>query len=228
MCGRYTNHTPSYRFSRILGIEGSGVPDLPPRYNISPGSHVLAAREDSDAGPQLVMLRWGLVPFWAKEPSIGNRLINARAETVASKPAFRAAFRHRRALVCADGFYEWAVVAGGKHPHHFRMRDGEPFFFAALWERWDREGPVVESCTLITTTANECVSAVHDRMPVILAQKDYAKWLDPEFRKPDELQAMLAPYPAEAMEGFPVSRAVNRPANDQAQLLEPVQQDADR
>jgi putative SOS response-associated peptidase YedK len=164
---------------------------------------------------ELAWLRWGLVPSWAKDPSIGNRLINARAETVAEKPAFRTALRRRRCLVVADGFYEWQRSGRAKDPYFIRMRDDRPFAFAGLWESW--EGPdhsVLETCTILTTEPNELVRPIHDRMPVILPPEVYACWLDTSIQDPGRLSQLLVAYASEPMEAYCVGSLVNSPAHD--------------
>jgi putative SOS response-associated peptidase YedK len=185
---------------------------------------VAAARLATETGDrEFVLLRWGLVPFWAKDPKIGSRMINARSETVATKPAFRAAFRRRRCLVLADGFYEWQKVQGGKQPHYVRLKDGSPFAFAGLWERWQGESQgMVESCTLLTTEPNDLIRPLHNRMPVILQPQAYSLWLDTETDDAQALQALLRPFPSEGMLAYPVSRWVNSPANDDQRCIEPV------
>jgi putative SOS response-associated peptidase YedK len=172
---------------------------------------------------ELQQLRWGLIPSWAKDSSIGSKLINARSETVAEKPSFRSAFKHRRCLVVADGFYEWQKQQGTKQPFYFRLRDEQPFGFAGLWEKWS--SPTQEeiiSCTILTTTANELLQSIHDRMPVILDPKDYDLWLDPEVQTPQPLQSLLSPYPAAAMTGYPVSKLVNSPKHNSPECIMPV------
>jgi putative SOS response-associated peptidase YedK len=202
------------------------VEPLQPRFNIAPTQAVAAVRrvpESSEPARQLVLLRWGLVPSWAKDPKIGNSLINARAESVAAKPAFRTAFRRRRCLVVADGFYEWQRTGTKKQPYFIRLADDRPFAFAGLWEFW--EGPdhsALESCTLITTSANELMAPIHDRMPVILSPDDYDRWLDPAIQKPDQLQPLLRPYPSGEMLAYPVSTHVNNPRNEDAECIAPA------
>jgi putative SOS response-associated peptidase YedK len=171
----------------------------------------------------LARLRWGLIPSWAKDPAIGNRMINARAETVAEKPAFRAAFRRRRCLVVADGFYEWARGGKPRQPYFIRMHDDRPFAFAGLWESWQGpdEGPV-ESCTLLTTEPNELLEPIHNRMPLILGEDDYDQWLDPALQRPDALQPLLRPLPSDQMTAEKISTYVNSPANDDPRCIEPV------
>src|SRR5262245_35107324 len=175
MCGRFTLATSRAQLADLFRLAGG--PELPLRYNIAPTQPVPVVRAAGD-GRALALARWGLIPRWATDPAIGNRLINARSETVAEKPSFRDAFRKRRCLIPATGFYEWAKTAGGKQPYHFRLLDGRPFAFAGLWERWDRGGEPVESCTILTTAANAVVRPVHERMPVILPAEAFAAWLD--------------------------------------------------
>ncbi len=221
MCGRFTLRTPASVVAAQFGL--FETPSFAPRFNIAPTQPVLAVRcapERSDCLRELALLRWGLVPSWAGDLSIGNRLINARAESVAEKPAFRAALRRRRCLVVADGFYEWQKSAKKKQPYFIHMRDDGPFAFAGLWESW--EGPdhsAIESCTLLTTEANALVEPIHDRMPVILGAKDYGRWLDPAIQKPDELALLLRPYAQEEMEAYPVSSHVNSPANEDPECI---------
>jgi putative SOS response-associated peptidase YedK len=172
---------------------------------------------------EIAMLHWGLIPFWAKDTKIGARLINARSETAAEKPSFRAAFQRRRCLVIADGFYEWQKQNGTKQPFFIHLRDQRPFAFAGLWERW--QGPdadMIESCTLLTTEPNDLLRLVHNRMPVILHPDDYTLWLDPEVGQRDLLQPLLRPFPAQEMGAYPVSRFVNSPDNDTPKCIEPV------
>ncbi|HYT88298.1 MAG TPA: SOS response-associated peptidase, partial [Gemmataceae bacterium] len=168
------------------------------------------------------LLRWGLIPNWADEPALGHGLINARAETVADKPAFRAAFRQRRCLIAADGFYEWQKLERRKQPYYFRLRDGQPFAFAGLWEHWERDDEAVETCTILTTTANELVRPLHERMPVILAPRDFDLWLDPKTPKGPALQEVLRPYPAAEMAGYPVGARVNNAKHDEPSCVLPL------
>jgi len=198
MCGRYVFSMGLYRIAEEFHVEevdgecGTGN-------EISPGGQVVAVvRQDRN---HLVNFRWGLIPSWAKDPSIGRKMFNARAETVAEKPSFRSAFRDRRCLVIAEGFYEWQKLGKAKKPMLIRLKSGRPFGFAGLYETWvSPDGEAVRSCTIITTEANELIRPVHDRMPVILPAKDEAAWLAPENRDLKTLQSMLRPYPAEEME----------------------------
>jgi putative SOS response-associated peptidase YedK len=198
---------------------------LEPRYNVAPTQQVpiiRVLRTNPDTKErQLVPMRWGLIPSWADDPAIGNRMINARAESVSSKPAFRGAFRYRRCLVPADGFYEWRKEGKRKQPLYIRRKDGQPFAFAGLWEEWEREGEVIEFCVIITTEANDLVSEFHDRMPVILNSSNYDLWLDPSVQDPEVLEPLLRPYPSDEMEVYSVSRLVNDPRNEDPKCVEP-------
>lgn len=231
MCGRYALYTPPEAMVRLFGITEMHITDLAPRYNIAPTQDVPIVRvspygEPAEAGSdvrELAVVHWGLVPFWAKDPSIGNRMINARAETVADKPAFRAAFSRRRCLVPADGFFEWRKSAEGKQPWYIHGAANEPMAFAGLWEVWDGKGtePPLASCTIITTRANRFMAPLHERMPVVLEGPDRDAWLDPETPKP-MLQGLLEPHDDLALEAHPVSRKVNSPFNEAPELLNPI------
>ena len=177
MCGRFAFYSPAEATAALFGA--TGTLDVDPRYNIAPTQSIAAIRNREDEGRELVTLRWGLVPFWAKDPAIGNRMINARSETVAEKPSFRAAYRHRRCLVLADGFYEWKREGDVKIPYFISLASGEPFAFAGLWESWTGKetGEVIQSATLITAAANEYLSQVHHRMPVVLQPETAERWL---------------------------------------------------
>jgi putative SOS response-associated peptidase YedK len=216
MCGRFTLRTPLSKLVRQFGV--LDMPELPPRYNIAPTQDVAAVRAVGD-GRELVLLRWGLIPPWADDPRVGNRSINARSETVDTKPAFREAFRQRRCVVVADGFYEWKAGGRAKQPYYIQAADGGAFAFAGLWERWRRGGQRIESCTILTTDANERVAALHDRMPVILAPRDYDLWLDPAVQEPDRLKPLLRPCEDDLLTMYPVSTDVNRPSNDSPECI---------
>ena len=184
-----------------------------PRYNIAPTQQVSVVRDNENHGREWAEMRWGLVPHWAKDLSIGNRLINARCETVAEKPSFRSAIRHRRCIVAASGFYEWKVTSKGKFPHYVTMTDEAPVAFAGIWESWkDAEGVALESCALLTTAANSLMETIHDRMPVILQQSDFEEWLDRSVTDTQKIQRIYQPYPAELMQEWPVSTFVNNPS----------------
>lgn len=222
MCGRFTLRTPAKDVGQLFDVN---VPELEPRYNVAPSQDLPAVRLDGQTGQrEFALLRWGLVPFWADDPKTGYSLINARAETVAQKRSFRAAFRKRRCLILADGFYEWqkpdGKTKGKKQPYFIHMVDDRPFAFAGLWERWKRDGEEVESCTIIVTEANDLVTPFHDRMPVILPPEDYDLWLDGEFADESKLQSMLRPYPSHEMEAYPVAPVVNSPKNDRPECIE--------
>jgi putative SOS response-associated peptidase YedK len=222
MCGRFTRITPIPILAQQF-LFPDMAPEQPPRFNVAPTQDVAAVRAPDDvAHRQLVFLRWGLVPHWAEDPAMGNRLINARAETAAEKPAFRSAFRKHRCLILADGFYEWQAVSGKKKPFYFRMADGKPFALAGLWDHWEGEDRAIDSCTVLTTSANELVRPVHERMPVILPAADYDRWLDAAVHEPKVLQPLLCPYPADAMTAHAVSTLVNNARNDTPRCIEPA------
>lgn len=222
MCGRYVVTTPGEVLAELFELDEK--PHLTPRFNVAPTQEVAIVRRRADGGSrELARVQWGLVPFWAKERAIGNKLINARAETLAEKPAFRDSFKKRRCLVPADGFYEWQRTDGRKQPWLLRLRGGAPFAFAGLWSAWkDRESAdVVESCTIVTTTPNQLAATIHDRMPVILPWERHGDWLAAD-ADPGALAALLAPYPAAEMEAIPVSTWVNSPAHDDPRCVEPL------
>jgi putative SOS response-associated peptidase YedK len=221
MCGRYTLINLAALTQAFPWID-EPPPDDVSRYNIAPTQPILGiANNHAD---RFEHFHWGLIPNWAKDPAIGNRMINARAETLAEKPAFRTALRRRRCLIPADGFYEWKKDPGGgktKTPMRVRMKSGDVFAFAGIWETWHSpDGSVIPSCTVITTQPNELMATIHDRMPVILAPEDYQRWLDPKEQDPVDLADLLKPYPAERMEATPVSRAVNNPKNESPACIE--------
>lgn len=220
MCGRYTLAKPAQELAQAFGVN---EPDqLPLRFNIAPTQAVLVVRQ-LEGGRSLDWLRWGLIPSWSKDPKSGPLLINARADTVAEKPAYRHAFKSQRCLLPADGFFEWLKQGKQKQPVYFRMRDDSVFAFAGLWESWHApDGSLVESCALITTEPNAVVAPVHDRMPAILPREAYDLWLDPSVKDAARLQPLLAPYPAQAMLSYPVTPAVNSVANDEAACIEPL------
>ena len=222
MCGRYSLKTPVERLSEKFQFPK--VFPMKLRYNIAPSQTVAVVRclpDDSDR--KLAMLRWGLIPAWAKFPNSGVQPINAKAETAAELPMFRDAFRRRRCLVPADGFYEWKQDGGRKQPVYIRLKDGEPFAIAGLWEHWEgQDGQVVESCTLLTTEPNDLLAPIHNRMPVILDPEDYEQWLDPDLQQADRLNPLLQPFSAEQMTAYPVNLRVNNPKHDDPLCLEPI------
>jgi len=220
MCGRFTLTSSPDEIAAAFDLDE--VPELSPRYNIAPTQHIAAVRWSEDqAKREFANLRWGLIPFWADDKKIGNRMINARAETAATKPAFRQAFSKRRCLIPADGFYEWKKLAGKKkQPYFVRPRDEKPLAFAGLWETWQGEDGVLESCTIITTSANALMESLHDRMPAILDRSHYEAWLDPHSQDKAALQEMLKPCAAELLEAYPVSTIVNNPRNESEECIQ--------
>ncbi len=221
MCGRFTITLAADEVHEQLEL-GELPHDWQPRYNVAPSQPVAAVLDA--ASREVEWLRWGLIPFWAKDMDIGNRLINARSETVTEKPSFRQAFAQRRCLILADGFYEWQrskEKKGPSVPYHFHRKDRAPFAFAGLWERWrNPEGGELRSCTILTTAANGVVAPVHDRMPVMLSGADLWAWLAPG--KPEEHLALLKPYPEDWMDRFPVSPVVNNPGRDVPECAQPL------
>ncbi len=220
MCGRYTLKTPIDVLAEYFEVEDYPS-SMVPSYNIAPTQDVAAVVEE-DEKRNLRMFRWGLIPSWAKDPAIGNKMINARAETVSEKPSFRSAFKKKRCLIVADGFYEWQKTDNGKQPYHFKMKGSSPFAFAGLWETWDKEGEEVRSCSIITTDANDLMNEIHHRMPVILHPENYGVWLAPGFAEKEALMDLLRPYPPEEMEAYPVNRKVNKPSNNEPSVVEPA------
>jgi len=222
VCGRFTLRAAPEAVAEHFGL--ADPPELSARYNIAPGQAVATIRAVGGGEPPVCEFRtWGLVPAWAKSPAIGQRMINARAETVAAKTAFRSAFRQRRCLIPADGFYEWASGSKPKQPYHIAREDGALFGFAGLWELWrSQEGRAVESCTIITAAANATLRPVHDRMPVILDPADYASWLDPGQGDVDRLRELLVPCPEESLVLQTVGLLVNDPRNEDPECVAPA------
>jgi putative SOS response-associated peptidase YedK len=225
MCGRFTLNQSATALAHIFDVPQ--VPDLAAGYNIAPTQMVATVLHNLDSNKrEFQQLRWGLIPSWAKDSGIGAKLINARAETVAEKPSFRSAFKRRRCLVLADGFYEWQRQQGKKQPFYFRLQDGQPFAFAGLWESWrSPANEEITSCTILTTTANELLQPIHDRMPVILKPQDYDLWLDPQVETPQPLQQLLCPYPAPAMTAYAVSTLVNNSRHNSSECIMPISGD---
>jgi putative SOS response-associated peptidase YedK len=222
MCGRIIQHSPSSAYAELFGIEGD-LGETPPRYNLAPSQPILVARTATGGKRELTYLRWGLVPTWSKGPDSRFSLINARAETLDQKPAYRGPFRYRRCLIPTEGFYEWKPEQGGKRPYLIRMRSGAPFALAGLWDHWqDPNGSELETCTIIVTEANALITPIHDRMPVILLPEVWDTWLDPHQQDSRSLRSLLVPCASEPMEAFPVSRAVNNTRNDEPSLIEPA------
>jgi putative SOS response-associated peptidase YedK len=223
MCGRFTLATSARQVAEHFGL--AEVPELSPRYNIAPNQSIAIVRRTTEReAPILEFRRWGLIPSWAKDPGIGSRMINARAETAAEKPAFRAAFRRRRCLVPADGFYEWKPHPKRRRPHHVRLAAGELFSLAGLFEAWKSpEGEAIESCTLLTTAANAVVGALHDRMPIVVDPEHYPRWLDPELQDPDSVLSLTGTGISDRLRFHAVDFRVNNPRNDDPSCIEPIE-----
>ena len=221
MCGRFTLHTDLSQIQKAFQLDHVAL-ESEPSYNVAPTQSVLAVvRQDGEN--VLTRMRWGLVPSWAKDMSIGSKMINARAETLADKPAFKRLLKSRRCLVVADGFYEWRKNGTQKIPMYIRLKSGGPFGFAGLYDTWrSPDAETVVSCTIITGAPNELVAPIHDRMPVILPKQAYAEWLDPANSDPIRLLPLLTPYPPRDMEAFAVSRLVNATANNSPECIAPA------
>lgn len=222
MCGRFTLFEPDGVLAKEFGV--SDFPPRSPRYNISPSQPIAAVRAvPAGSGRELALLRWGLIPSWSKDPSIANHLINARAETAYQKPSFRNAFRQHRCLIPVSGFYEWLRWERGNQPYFIRMRDGHPFAFAGLWDRWESpDESAVETCAILTTAANDVLAPIHDRMPVILPPTEYTRWLDPSLKDTFSLALLLVPFPPEDMVAFPVNPRVNALSVDDEKCIAPL------
>jgi putative SOS response-associated peptidase YedK len=222
MCGRFTQTSSSSDIAKAFDL--AYIPQLEPRYNIAPTQEVATIlRSEPKSDRKFKWLRWGLIPHWAKEPSIGNKLINARAETIAQKPSFRSAFRHSRCLIIVDGFYEWQQQEKHKQPFYIQKKDRLPFAFAGLYSTWQpQDGEIIPTCTIITTEANEVMIPIHKRMPVILESTDYDLWLDPTVQEPELLQPILQPYNSDKLKAYPVSTLVNNPRNDTPECLKSI------
>jgi putative SOS response-associated peptidase YedK len=220
MCGRFTLRTNARDLVEVFQL--LRTPEIAPRYNIAPTQSVAVIRQ-VERQRELSMMRWGLVPSWPKDPKAGPPLINARADTVATKPSFRSAFKSRRCLIPADGFFEWQKTGEKtKQPFYIRLATDHPFAFAGLWEHWKgTDSSVVESCVIVTTDASDALRPLHDRMPVILPDAAYDRWLDPK-ADASKLGDLLMPYPQEEMTAFPVSTLVNSPRNDSSACIDPV------
>jgi putative SOS response-associated peptidase YedK len=218
MCGRLTQSSKTIDYARML----DAVPSMTakPSYNVAPSQAITICRMNSER--TLLQVRWGLIPFWAKDTKTGYSMINARAETVATKPAYRSAFKKRRCLIPTDGFYEWRSMDSGKQPYFIHREDKQPFALAGLWEHWEKEGQVVESCTIIVTSANKILSPIHDRMPVIIDPENFQWWLDPELDG-KELSGLLVPHAESGFEAYPINTAVNKPANNDSGLIERIE-----
>lgn len=223
MCGRFALWADREEIETVFGLRMPAEPET--GYNIAPSREVTAVRASRDGDREAAFLRWGLVPSWAREPDSGYRMINARADTVFQKPAYRAAIRRRRCLIPANAFFEWKRTEKGKQPYLIRLREEEVFGLAGLWERWHNRqtGEVIESCAILTTRPNRAMQELHDRMPVILPPRSYSLWLDPLVGEPDRIAPLLEPYPEEAIQMHAISREVNNPANDNPSVVKPLE-----
>lgn len=222
MCGRFTLTVDPAEIADAFGAF-TFPSQFAPRFNIAPSQPVLAIPNDAKNKAEFFL--WGLIPSWAKDPAIANKLINARGETIAEKPSFRGGFKYKRCLILTDGFFEWKTSVGTKTktPYFIHMKDRRPFAFAGLWDVWNSpEGDSLLTCTIITTQPNELMSSLHNRMPVILDPQDYGQWLDPAAQTPDKLGHLIKPFPADAMSAHPVSTLVNKPDNDRPECIVPA------
>lgn len=222
MCGRFVlNETPK-KLAEHFHLTGDM--DFQPSWNIAPSTKIISVTANQEGNRGLLKMRWGLIPSWAKDASIGNKLTNARGETVAEKPSFRSAFRSRRCIIPASGFYEWETENGIKQPWYISLKSGDPMAFAGLWETWRTpEGESLESCCIITTSPNSLMEQIHDRMPVILPSEQWDSWLSPQDRQAEKLQQLICPHDSESMQAWPVTRELNKVGlRDHARLTEPV------
>jgi len=221
MCGRYTLTDPG---DLLKELDVAAPPEpLAPRFNISPTQKVPVVRTGAEGQREVTLMRWGLVPFWAKDLAIGNKMINARSETVAEKPSYKRPLERSRCLVLADGFYEWAKTESGKQPFFIHLNGRKPFVMAGLWDRWTKGDEPVESFTILTTDANEKIRPLHNRMPVIVPAAERDAWLDPELRDKERLVQILKPYPDDEIDYYTVSKRVNAPVNDRPDMVLPLE-----
>jgi putative SOS response-associated peptidase YedK len=225
MCGRFAQYSDLRTVARRFGVPEARVraEDGPPRFNIAPSANILAVRLDGEGQRELVRLKWGLVPHWSVEPRTSYSTANARAETVDTKPAFRSAFKRRRCLIPADGWFEWQILPDQKtkQPWYYRGQQDAILALAGLWERWEQGSQVLETCTVIVGEANAIARPVHERMPVILGERDWDTWMNPD-SPAETAKAMLRPCPEEWIRTYPVSRAVSHPRNEGPQLIDKI------
>ncbi len=225
MCGRFASSTPPDQLAAYFGVERLGETLLEPSFNVAPTNMVHTVFHGDDGDRMLDTFRWGLIPFWAKDMKIGNKMINARAETVATKNAFRKSFQRNRCIIPADGFYEWVLLPGDekKTPMYIHRVDSAPFALAGIWDNWKNpDGELLRSCSILTGEPNDKIAEIHDRMPIMLAPSAWDVWLDREVRDSDQLQQYLVPAPSELMEFHAVSTEVNNPRSSGAHLKDPV------
>ncbi|NOT97662.1 MAG: SOS response-associated peptidase [Sideroxydans sp.] len=222
MCGRFALNENPLKIAEHFKL--SGEVNLSPSFNIAPSLKIATITDDAEGERHLTKMRWGLIPSWAKDASIGNKLSNARGETVAEKPSFRSAFKYRRCLIPASGFYEWKTDKSIKYPWYISLKSGDPMAFAGLFEAWQpAEGEAIHTCCIITTAANTLMESIHDRMPVILNPDQWDTWLSPKERQADKLTPLIVPYASEPMQAWPVSRELNRVGlRNDAGLIEPI------
>lgn len=220
MCGRYTLAAGPEYIADYFQVDGP-MPEFQPSWNITPGGDIPVICQAPEDGRTCSLMHWGLIPHWAKEPDSKYKMINAKAETLSQRPAYRDAYKHRRCLIPANGFYEWQATAQGKQPYYIHRKDDSLLAFAGLWEYWEKEH-IINSCTIITTTANSSIRSIHERMPVIITRENFDSWLDPHNTDTHSLAELLAPHDDKLLEPYRVSTAVNNPAHDKPELLDKV------
>lgn len=220
MCGRYTLAAGPKYIADYFKVDGP-MPEFKPSWNITPGGDIPVICQAPEDGRTCSLMHWGLIPHWAKEPDSKYKMINAKAETLSQRPAYRDAYKHRRCIIPANGFYEWHTTAQGKQPYYIHRRDDGLLAFAGLWEYWEKEH-IINSCTIITTTANSSIQSIHDRMPVIISPENFDTWLDPHNTETNNLSDLLAPCDNKLLEPYRISTAVNNPAHDKPELLDRI------
>jgi len=220
MCGRFVLTSTTDQIQQSFGV--SDIPHVGARYNIAPTQDILVIRQNGGGSRYAGMLRWGLIPHWAKDPAIGNKMINARSETAHEKPSFRNPIRYHRCLIPASGFVEWSQENGSKQPWYIYRKDGAPLAFAGIWDSWKGAEGTIESCSILTTSANSLIAKIHDRMPVILSASEYDQWLDRQITEKKQLEALYAPFPSDLLEAIPISKNINNPRLDSPVCLEPL------
>ena len=221
MCGRFVLENSPEQLMKVYRL--SSLPELSPRYNIAPSQQIAVIRQQNGGDRELVFMQWGLIPSWAKDPTIGYKMINARSETAHEKPSFKQAFRSRRCIIPATGFYEWEKVGKDKVPHYIHLHDREVMSLAGLWERWKSPGgKELETCTILTTAANSLVKHLHDRMPVILHREEFDLWLNRDIDDVNRLTELFHPYPSDRLQEYVVSKEVNSPSNDYPECIIPT------
>jgi len=221
MCGRFTLQTPEARIREAFNLQFAEQLGLGPRYNIAPSQDIPIIRDSKD-GHEMVLAKWGLIPYWSKEPKTKYSTINARIETVAEKPTYRTPFKKQRCLIPADGFFEWKLVNGHKIPHYIRMDKSGVFAFAGIWDRWEGDGETLDSCSIIVMPANEVMKPVHERMPAIIAPAHYDLWLDSRITDKHELLGYLNSAPSSQLKFYPISPWVNSPKHDDERCIRPA------